>query len=57
MYFVLLFPVQEKPTKGPVQGDRFSNIPFSDWLFTDNLWGPSSGRNYWGWGEFGMFMY
>lgn len=44
--------VQEKPPKGPVQGDCTGNIPVSDWLLTHNLRSASSVRNHKGRGEF-----
>lgn len=50
--FLLFNTVQEKPTKGPVQGDRAGNIPVFGRLFTDNLRRPSVVRNHKSWGEF-----
>lgn len=46
--------VQEKPPKGPVQGDCTGYIPVSDWLLTHNLRSSSSVRNHKGRGEFGQ---
>lgn len=51
-----LCTVQEKSSKGPVQGHRPGDFPVPDRLRIDNLRGPSSVRIHNSWGEFGLVI-